>query len=129
MDNLEVRIEDLSGDMQASFKQLSAYLGTFEDRFDTVEKDIGAIKGDISDIRATMATKDDIVAIQGDISNIKATMATKDDISNIKATMATKDDIVYILRDINKIREGTEILNRNILLLFSQILEHLPKSQ
>ncbi|MEO6888894.1 MAG: hypothetical protein ABI456_06750, partial [Ktedonobacteraceae bacterium] len=103
MNNLEIRIEDLSGDMLASFKQLSTYLGTFEDRFDTVEKDITNIKGDISDIRATMATKDDIATMQGNI------VAMQGDIRTIKAGMATKDDIVNI--------------QQSILLLVTQMLE------
>jgi chromosome segregation ATPase len=49
--NLDARIEELSEDMQASFKQLSTYLGKIEERFERVETNITGMKTDITSIK------------------------------------------------------------------------------
>ena len=66
---LEARIEELSEDMIASFKQLSEHLGKIETSI--------ATKEDL----AAMATKEDLVAIKKDLADTKATMATKEDLA------------------------------------------------
>jgi septal ring factor EnvC (AmiA/AmiB activator) len=42
--NLDARIEELAEDMEASFKQISAYLGKIEEHNDKVETDITDLK-------------------------------------------------------------------------------------
>ena|SRR5216110_375338 len=59
---LDARIEELSEDMTASFKQLSEYLGKIEDRFDKIEATM-ATKEDL----ATMATKKELAAMENRI--------------------------------------------------------------
>jgi chromosome segregation ATPase len=101
--HLEARIEEVSEDMVASFKQISEYLGKIEDGFDRVEKDITGVKGDIT-------------RLEGEIADIRATMATKEDIAHLKGEIAD-------------IRATMVALNQNTLFMLTQILERLPKSE
>ncbi len=85
---VDARIEELSEDMTASFKQLSEYLGKIEDRFDKVEGDITVLKGDVATLKGDVSTlKGDVSTLKGDVSTLKG------DVGGIKATMATKEDL------------------------------------
>ncbi len=99
---VDARIEELSEDMTASFKQLSEYLGKIEDRFDKVEGDITVLKGDVATLKGDVATlkgdvstlKGDVSTLKGDVSTLKGDVSTlKGDVGGIKATMATKEDL------------------------------------
>jgi len=94
---LYARVEELSQDMTASFKQLAEYQVAFEQRidarFDRIEATM-ATKEDIAAMAtkediAAMATKEDIAALTTRIDSIEERMATKEDV----AAMATKEDV------------------------------------
>ena len=62
-ENTAASVKQLTEDMETSFKQLTDYL-------------IKNVEADITDIKATMATKADITDIKGEITNVKAEMVT-----------------------------------------------------
>lgn len=77
---LEARLEALSEDTMASYKQISEYLGRIEDRFDKIEAKM-ATKEDLT----RMATKEDL-----------AKMATKEELATMATKMATKEDLAAL---------------------------------
>src|SRR5436190_14391249 len=90
---LYARVEELSQDMTASFKQLAEYQIAFEQKVDTR----------FDRIEATMATKDDIVTLTTQMAVMEARMdsmdermATKDDLAALEERMATKDDLAAL---------------------------------
>ena len=85
---LYARVEELSQDMTASFKQLAEYQVAFEQRIDARFDRIEATMATKEDI-AAMATKEDIAALTTRIDSIEERMATKEDV----AAMATKEDV------------------------------------
>ena len=112
---LDARIEELSEDMTASFKQLSEYLGKIEDRFDKIEATM-ATKEDL----ATMATKEDLAAMA--TKEDLATMATKEDLATMAtkedlATMATKEDLATMAT-----KKELAAMENRILDSFKQLL-------
>lgn len=52
------------------------------------------LESEVSDVKATMATKDDLAAVKDDVA------ALKGEVSDIKATMATKDDLAALKEEI-----------------------------
>lgn len=65
------------------------------------------LESDVSDIKATMATKEELETLRDEVSDIKATMATKEElgalrgeVGDIKATMATKDELAAVKDDV-----------------------------
>ena len=67
---LHARIEELSEDINDSFKQLADYQiqteRKIDARFDKIETDIVTIKGDVATIKEDIATiKGDMVAMEG----------------------------------------------------------------
>ncbi len=62
------RLEDVSSDLDASFKELAKYQiqteQSIETHFATTDGEIAVIKDEITVIKATMATKDDLVALE-----------------------------------------------------------------
>ena len=64
---------------------------TLDDIAALMEKGFAAVAEDITDIKATMATKDDVVGLRTELKN---------DIAGVRAEMATKDDIAGLRSDI-----------------------------
>jgi len=101
--------------------RLEARMSVQERRQTNLEARVEELSEDISDgfkqiseyfgkIEATMATKEDIASIKEDIINVKGDITDiKEEITDIKLTIAT--------------------LNQNTVLLLTQILERLPKSE
>ncbi len=89
------RVEEVYSDMLASFRQLAKYTETIEDRFDKIDEDMTEIKAtmatkaELAEIKATMAT----MATKAELAEIRATMATKVELAEIRATMATKNEL------------------------------------
>jgi len=75
-ENTAASVKQLTEDMETSFKQLTDYLIKNVEADITDIKATMATKADITDIKATMATKADITDIKGEITNVKAEMVT-----------------------------------------------------
>ena len=75
-------INVLSHDMSASFDKLAEYQIQTEQQIDAR---FNKIEGDI------IGLKEDVAQIKGDVTNIKATMATKEDIATIKNDMTAME--------------------------------------
>src|SRR5262245_2315545 len=65
-------IKQLDSGMKASFNQIGDLFDRNFQSIEAIETRLDRIEADVSDIKATMATKDDA-------ADIKATMVTKDD--------------------------------------------------
>ena len=78
---LDARIEELSEDMTASFKQLAGYqikteqqidtrFDKIENRLDKIEGRLDKIEGRLDKIETTMATKEDLAAMENRILDV-----------------------------------------------------------
>ena len=63
-------------------------------KLDNLESDMGSVKTEVSDIKATMATKEELTATNVEIASLKT------EVGDIKANMTTKPDLADLKDDI-----------------------------
>lgn len=112
---LHARIEELSEDMNDSFKQLADY------QIQT-ERKIGAR---FDKIETNMATKEDLAAIKGDIAVVKEDLSgVKEDITLVKGELSgVKEDIAVVKGDLSGVKEDIAVVKGDMVAMEGRILD------
>lgn len=79
--------------LESEVSDIKATMATKEE-LAAVKDDVTALKGEVGDIKVTMATKEELAAVKDDIA------ALKGEVGDIKTTMATKDDLAALKEEI-----------------------------
>ena len=82
---------------------MESILNQILERLTQLQSDMNAMKAEVNDIKAKMATQEELKALKSEVNDIKAKMATKEElealkseVNDIKAKMVTKEDLAPI---------------------------------
>lgn len=73
---------------------MEALLNRILDRLDQLQSDMNALKSEINDIKAKMATKEELAELKSKVNEIEAKMVIKEDLSPIQQAVLETNGII-----------------------------------